>query len=253
MPEYAPYEIEGQERPAQVVVICDHATNTVPDFVNGGDLGIGPTDMARHIAYDVGALGVSRRLAEHLDAPLIYSNFSRLVIDPNRGEDDPTLVMQLYDGSIIPANRKISRTEKNKRLEKCYHPYHKALESTLAGYDNPVILSIHTFTKQLNGYEQRPWHVGVLYSHDERLSKPLLTELNTHQDLNIGANQPYSGHLKGDTMDAHALQHGRIHALIEIRNDLIETVENQHKWADKLAPIFASAIKTTQKDEADYG
>ncbi len=250
MPDYAPYQIEGQDRSSQVVLICDHAANTIPDFVNGSDLGITPTDMARHIAYDVGALGVSKRLAEHLDAPLIYSNFSRLVIDPNRGEDDPTLVMQLYDGSIIPANRKISQTDKNTRLEKCYRPYHKALETVLAQRDNPVILSIHTFTKQLNGYGQRPWHVGVLYAHDERLSKPMLAELNTQSDLNIGDNQPYSGHLKNDTMDAHALQHGRIHALIEIRNDLIETTENQRKWADKLAPIFTSAIKTAQDNEA---
>ncbi len=249
MPDYAPYQIEGQDRPAQVVVICDHAANTVPDFVNHGDLGINAADISRHIAYDIGALGVSKRLAEHLDAALIYSNFSRLVIDPNRGEDDPTLVMQLYDGSIIPANRNISDADKNKRLESCYRPYHKALESVLAQRDNPIILSIHTFTKQLNGYGQRPWQVGVLYSHDTRLSKPVLAELKTETDLNIGDNQPYNGHLKGDTMETHALQHGRIHVLIEIRNDLIETTENQHKWADRLAPIFARAIKTAQKNE----
>ena len=250
MPNYAPYQIEGQDRPAQVVVICDHAANTVPDFVNHGDLGISAADISRHIAYDVGALGVSKRLAEYLNAPLIYSNFSRLVIDPNRGEDDPTLVMQLYDGSIIPANRNISEADINKRLEKCYRPYHKALETVLSQRENPIILSIHTFTKQLNGYAGRPWHVGVLYSHDQRLAKPLLSELHAKPELDIGDNQPYSGHLKGDTMETHALQHGRIHALIEIRNDLIETTENQHKWADKLAPIFISAIKTAQDNEA---
>ncbi len=250
MPNYVPYQIEGQDRPSQVVIICDHAANTVPDFVNHGDLGISPADISRHIAYDVGALGVSKRLAELMDAPFIYSNFSRLVIDPNRGEDDPTLVMQLYDGSIIPANRNISEADTNKRLEKCYRPYHKALGSILAQRENPIILSLHTFTKQLNGYAGRPWHVGVLYSHDKRLSKPLLSELHSDPELNIGDNQPYSGHLKGDTMDTHALQHGRIHALIEIRNDLIETTEDQHKWADKLAPVFTSAIKIAQDNEA---
>lgn len=250
MPNYAPYQIEGLNRPAQVVVICDHAANTVPDFVNDGDLGMDPADMARHIAYDVGALGLSKRLAELMNAPLVYSNFSRLVIDPNRGEDDPTMVMQLYDGSIIPANRNISETDKNQRLEKCYRPYHKALETVLSQRDNPIILSIHTFTKQLNGYAGRPWQVGVLYSHDERLSTPMLAELNAQPELCVGDNQPYSGHLKGDTMETHALQPNRIHALIEIRNDLIETTQDQHKWAEKLAPIFTRAIKTAQDNEA---
>jgi predicted N-formylglutamate amidohydrolase len=250
MPDYQSHYVVGQNRSSSAVVICDHATNTVPGFVNDGNLGLSDTDMARHIAYDVGALGVSKKLAELLNAPLVHSNFSRLVIDPNRGEDDPTLVMQLYDGSIIPANRNISQTDINLRMEKCYRPYHAALETVLSERENPVILSIHTFTKQLNGYVERPWHVGVLSSDDKRLSNPLLSELTTHTDLRIGDNQPYSGHLKGDTMEAHALRHGRIHALIEIRNDLIETTDNQHQWAEKLAPICASAIETARKKEA---
>ena len=249
MSAYDPYKIEGEDRSSQVVIICDHATNTVPEFVNRGDLGISATDMARHIAYDVGALGVSKRLAEHLNAPLIYSNFSRLVIDPNRGEDDPTLVMQLYDGTIIPANRNISEDATTLRKERCYRPYHTALEGILSQRTNPIILSIHTFTKQLNGYGPRPWQVGVLYAQDNRMAQPLIKQLQAQSDLCVGDNQPYSGNLKGDTMEYHALRRGRIHALIEIRNDLIETKADQHVWADKLAPILAEAIKTTQKEE----
>ncbi len=102
---YQPFEIIGAERPARWLLACDHAANTVPSFVNGGDLGVTPENMARHIAYDVGAAGLTRALAEALDAPAILSNFSRLVIDPNRGEDDPTLLMKLCDGTIIPGNR----------------------------------------------------------------------------------------------------------------------------------------------------
>ena len=92
--------------------------------------------------------------------------------------------------------------------------------------------------------------MGVLYANDARLSTPMLAELNAQPDLCVGDNQPYSGHLKGDTMETHALQHGRIHALIEVRNDLIETTQDQHKWAQMLAPIFTRAIKTAQKNEA---
>ncbi len=253
MSNETPYHIEGQGRSGRIVVICDHASNLIPNFVNKGDLGLPKTDMNRHIAYDVGALGVSRQLAKLLNAPLVHSNFSRLVIDPNRGEDDPTLVMQLYDGSIIPANRHISQADVKKRLNKCYRPYHAALETVLASRKKPVIISIHTFTKQLNGYATRPWHVGVLYSKDERLSHPLLAELKTHKDLCVGDNQPYSGHLSGDTMDTHALHKNRIHALIEIRNDLVETPDTQNEWAEKLAPIFAEAIKTVENTEGQDG
>jgi len=250
---YQPYTIEGENRPNEAVIICDHATNTVPDFVNDGDLGISKKDMARHIAYDVGALGVSKRLAKKMNAPLIYTNFSRLVIDPNRGEDDPTLVMQLYDGTIIPTNRHITEKAINLRKDLCYRPYHAALETLLAQRENPILLSIHTYTKKLNGYAERPWHVGVLHSEDERLSRPLVPLLQSHSELCVGDNEPYSGHLPGDTMDYHALIPNRIHALIEIRNDLVKTMVNQREWADKLAPIFAEAVKITQAQEARHG
>jgi predicted N-formylglutamate amidohydrolase len=102
------FVVEGEDRPGRWLVTCDHASNRVPDWVNGGDLGIAGADMARHIAWDVGAAGLARALAERLDSPAILSDFSRLVIDPNRGEDDPTLVMRLYDGTIIPANRHLT-------------------------------------------------------------------------------------------------------------------------------------------------
>jgi predicted N-formylglutamate amidohydrolase len=116
----AAFQVEGEDRPGRWLVTCDHATNRVPDDIGGGSLGIGPADMARHIAYDVGALGLTRALAAALDSPAIWSDFSRLVIDPNRGEDDPTLVMKLYDGTIIPANRHVDSRETARRLETLY-------------------------------------------------------------------------------------------------------------------------------------
>ena len=100
----APFHIEGHDRASRWLVTCDHASNRVPDCVNGGDLGLPDEDMNRHIAYDIGAAGLSRVLAREMGAPVILSDFSRLVIDPNRGEHDPTVLMKLYDGSIIPGN-----------------------------------------------------------------------------------------------------------------------------------------------------
>jgi predicted N-formylglutamate amidohydrolase len=239
----APFAIFGQDRPGRWLVTCDHASNRVPLDVGGGSLGIGPADMARHIAYDVGAAGLARALGEALDSPVICSDFSRLVIDPNRGEQDPTLVMKLYDGTIIPANRHVDAAEVERRLATLYRPYHAAYAALAARRPDTVILAIHSFTPCLKGRPPRPWHVGVLYSHlDERLSKPLIARLERESDLCIGDNEPYAGHLPGDAIDQHALQAGRHNTLIELRNDLIADSAAQRHWAARLAPILQATL-----------
>lgn len=235
---YEPFFVYGAERPGRWVITCDHAANTVPPFVNGGDLGLAAEDMARHIAYDIGAAGVSLALGEALNSPVICSNFSRLVIDPNRGLDDPTLLMRLYDGSIIPANRRADDLQT--RIARCYTPYHEALAGLMAR-QGALLLSMHSFTPQLRGRPPRPWHVGVLSSYDRRLSDALLARLAEVADLCVGDNEPYSGHLPGDAVDKHALAHGRPNTLIELRNDLIATPEEQEAWALRLAPLLDAA------------
>lgn len=238
------FRIVGQNRPGRWLVTCDHASNRVPDWVGGGSLGIADADMARHIAWDVGAAGLTHALAEALDSPAILSEFSRLVIDPNRGEDDPTLVMRLYDGTIIPANRHIGAAGIEERLERLYRPYHSAYADIAARRPDTVILAIHTFTPCLKGRPPRPWHVGVLHSHlDNRLSNALIARLHKEPDLCVGDNEPYAGHLPGDAIDRHALATGRHNTLIEVRNDLVGTEAEQRNWAARLAPILTEVLE----------
>lgn len=240
------FHILGEDRPGRWLITVDHATNRVPDWVGGGDLGIAPEDMARHIAYDIGALEVARHLAEALDSPLIWSDFSRLVIDPNRGEDDPTLVMQLYDGTIIPANRHIPAPAIEERLARLHRPYHDALARLAARRTDTVICAIHSFTPCLRGRSPRPWQVGVLHSHlDGRLALPLIAGLRA-AGLCVGDNEPYSGHLCGDSVDRHALDTGRQNVLIELRNDLIANESGQAHWAAVLAPILRDTLKVAE-------
>jgi len=241
--DFHPFEIAGTARPSRWLVTCDHAANTVPPFVAGGDLGLPPDDMHRHIAYDVGAAGLTRALARHLDGPAILSNFSRLVIDPNRGEDDPTLLMKLYDGSVIPANRHADAQERETRLNRLYRPYHHELAMLAARRTDTIIVAIHSFTPQLHGHPPRPWHVGVLFAKDERLARPLLDLLHAEPDLCIGENEPYGGHLPGDSIDRHAIAQGRPNVLIELRSDLIETQAQQQAWGDRLAPLLELAAQ----------
>ena len=238
---YRPFFTEGANRPSRWLVTCDHAANTVPPFVNGGSLGLDSADMARHIAYDPGASKVARALAHALDAPCIMTNFSRLVIDPNRGEDDPTLLMKLYDGSIIPANRYADAVERERRLAEFYRPYDGVLGRMMAPEDT-VLLSIHSFTRQLRGRPPRPWHIGILHAGVNPLASALLDLLRAEGDMIVGENEPYGGHLPGDAIDRHALQRPRPNVLIELRNDLIADHAGQVAWATRLAPILEEAL-----------
>ena len=241
-----PFLIHGKQKNSRWVVTCDHATNRVPEDVCENGLGLSPEDMQRHIAYDIGAAGVSRYLADILDSTAILSNFSRLVIDPNRGEKDPTVLMRLYDGSIIPSNRHADIEEKERRLDRFHRPYHNALAETADRRDDTVIVSIHSFTPQLKGRPRRPWDIGILHSDDGRYSQPLMERLRQEDDLTIGDNEPYSGYLPGDAIDRHGRGPDRPHVLIELRNDLIAYDDGQRLWAERLAPILVETLNKTQ-------
>ncbi|MEM7243352.1 MAG: N-formylglutamate amidohydrolase [Pseudomonadota bacterium] len=235
------HSLIGETRGSRYVILVDHASNRVPDEIANGDLGLPPTDMARHIAYDIGAAAVGQYLGEILDAPVLLSEFSRLVIDPNRAEDDPTLIMQLYDGSIIPGNRSIRDADRAYRIETYHRPYRQAAEALAASKEDPILVAIHSFTPQLKGRPARPWEVGILFAHDRRYSDHLIDVLQGMLNSPVGVNQPYNGALEGDTMDQIALQKSRHHALIELRNDLIETDAGAKKWATTMAEAVKAA------------
>ncbi|MGH1464504.1 MAG: N-formylglutamate amidohydrolase [Cognatishimia sp.] len=242
------FTIYGADRPGRWLITADHATNLVPPEINNGDLGLSPKDMQRHIAYDIGAMGVSLKLGELLNAPVVCSNFSRLVIDPNRGRNDPTLVMRLYDGTIVPANADIDDAEETRRIETYYAPYHAALDEITATRTDPVIVAMHSFSPKLNGRKPRPWEIGILHAvQDTRnFGKHFIARLQQEPDLTVGDNEPYAGHLPGDTIDRLALQKNRLNTLIELRQDLITTENDQHAWARRLAPMLQDALNQSE-------
>lgn len=227
-----------------LLFVCDHASNAVPPEI--GDLGLPAADMARHIAWDVGARGVTLALSDAFDAPAVLSRFSRLVIDPNRGEDDPTLVMKLYDGTIIAGNRHADAAEVARRLDRYHRPYHgavaAALDRAVGMGATPAVIAIHSFTPQLRGRAPRPWHVTVLRNGDDRIADPLLARLRAEDELVVGDDEPYTGYLEGDTMARHGLARGLPHVLIELRNDLIADAEGQQAWAALLARCLADVL-----------
>jgi predicted N-formylglutamate amidohydrolase len=236
---FSPFDLIEGDRGRGLVLVADHARRELPDDYGG--LGLPASEFERHIAYDIGVEAVTRELAAQTGAPAVFANFSRLLIDPNRGEDDPTLIRQLYDGTVVPGNYPMAPEERERRLERFYRPYHAAVAALIASVAEasgraPFIFSVHSFTPVMQGFI-RPWHVGVLWDSDERAPKPLIEALAADKSLVVGDNEPYDGALRGDTMFRHAIVHGFAHALIEIRQDLIADQAGALAWAGRLAPI----------------
>lgn len=239
-----PVEIIEGAFDSGLILLCDHASNAVPPDL--GDLGLPAAQFQRHIAYDIGAASVTRELARRLNAPAILTAFSRLIIDPNRGRDDPTLVMRLSDGAIVPRNRHVDEREVARRIARFYDPYDAAIGAMIDGAFRsgiePAIVSTHSFTPFWRGWP-RPWHVGILWDADGRLALPLIEGLRRDTALVVGDNEPYDGALAGDTMDRHATRRGLASALIEIRQDLIADAAGAHVWAKRFADLLQPLLE----------
>jgi predicted N-formylglutamate amidohydrolase len=244
----APFRRIDGDWKSGVLLLCDHAENTIPPAY--GTLGLTPEDLGRHIAYDIGAAGVTEHLARALHAPALLTQYSRLLIDPNRGRDDPTLIMQLSDGRIVPGNAVLDDAEIEARIERYYAPYHRAIDrdidGAIAAGKPPVLLAIHSFTRAWKSVP-RPWHVAVLWDKDPRIACALLRELATIPDITVGDNVPYSGQLKGDTLYQHGTLRGLAHALIEVRQDLILGPEGQAEWGERLASVVRTVLATADR------
>lgn len=233
------YIAEGDESRG-LVLVADHARRDLPDSY--GSLGLLAAQFDRHIAYDIGVEGLTRRLAALLDVPAVMGGFSRLLIDPNRGEDDPTMIMRLSDGAIIPGNNPMDAAEREKRLNEFYRPFHNHVSAKIedvrkASGKAPLVISIHSFTPFWKT-RARPWHAGILWDSDPRAVVPLLEELRRDPALIVGDNEPYDGALRNDTMFRHCIVPGYAHALIEVRQDLIGEDAGVESWALRLAPIL---------------
>jgi predicted N-formylglutamate amidohydrolase len=242
---FEPLRIIGADRIglSPFLLVCDHASNALPEAY--GTLGLPASEFERHIAWDPGAALLVEALAGRLNAPAVLSCFSRLLIDPNRGTDDPTLVMRLSDGTVIPGNRDVTDVEIAARIAAFHDPYHRAIddaiERALASGIAPALLSIHTFTPVWRG-EPRPWHAGILWDRDDRLARLFLDGLRADPDLVVGDNEPYHGALINDCMHRHGTSRGLAHVLIEVRNDLLANAEGVAQWRDRIAGVLEAAM-----------
>lgn len=225
------------------VILCDHACNRIPEKL--GRLGLPDSDIARHIGWDIGALGTSLLLSAALDAPLVYQNYSRLVIDCNRQSFAPSSIPAQSEATEIPGNIGLSSLERQARYDEILVPYHARIVALLdarAARGLPTCLILmHSFTPIFLG-EARPWQVGVLFDRMPEFSRTVMALLAEDKTLTVGENEPYA---VGDETDyavpVHAYPRQLPYVELEIRQDLIASEEGQQDWSSRLARVLPAA------------
>lgn len=241
----APFEVVNPDGSAPILFVADHANRAIPRHM--GRLGVDPSVLDKHVAWDIGSGPVARLLAERFDAPAVLSGYSRLLVDCNRQLYDPTAFIRVSDGIAIPGNLNLSEDEKWLRVRSFYWPYHNAVSEQLVRFRmrgvTPAFISIHSCTPVFNRVV-RPWHFGIIWDQDARLAQPLIRRLAANEGVCVGDNEPYSGRHPHDfTVDFHAEPHGLPHVGIETRQDLIGDPEGIRHWGgllyDALAEILA--------------
>ncbi len=232
-----PFRLLRPHAPSPFVFFCDHASNFIPPELH--NLGLPASELERHIAWDIGAAGVTEALSEIFDAPAILCNTSRLVIDCNRQPAAPGRIPEISDGTLIPGNLNLSQTARMNRIERWFDPYHDAGEAILLDRESralpTIVVSIHSMTPSLAG-QPRPWEIALSSHLDRTLTDPVLAALRRPGDLLVGDNQPYDLDPAVDyTIPFHALRRGLPHLQVEFRQDRITSPAAHRPWALRLA------------------
>ncbi len=233
----APFELYNAQAQRPLLIVSDHASARVPQKL--GNLGLAPEHFEKHIAFDIGADAITRRLADRLGVRAVIAGYSRLVIDLNRQPGDPDSTPAISDNINVPGNFDIAEAEAAARIDEIYTPYHAAIDREIAAlwklHDAPpALFSIHSFTPSMNGHD-RFWDIGVLWNKDPRMAGSLIKSLSAWDGLHIGDNEPYSGSDTAHTIDRHGTTAGLATCAIEVRQDHCATPEEASHWADILA------------------
>ena len=242
---YFDFKKENSSR-EEILFICDHSSNQIPNSYN--NLGLDKKNISSHIAFDIGSRLLTIQLTKQLKACCFVSNFSRLLIDPNRKLKDDDLILEESFGTKVPGNSKIKKEEKNKRINKFYTKYHTSLNKVinkLALKKKINLISIHSFTQKYKTFN-RPNEIGLLWNNDISLLVPMLKYLNS-LNINVGNNYPYSGHLYNHTLDFHSEKKKLPNLSIEIRNDLICNQKGINKWTSILKKSFETILESRRK------
>ncbi len=236
-----PYIIVGEPVAGGILIVGDHASNRVPDDIQ---LGLDTVSLQRHIAWDIGVQPVAALMAQQAGFAAILGGVSRLVVDLNRYAHEDTVIPHSSDGIQILANG-LSELDRQARLDQYYTPYHHALSGLIAKTRPSLLLSLHSFTPQLESKreEVRPWEIGVLYNEDDRAARIAIPNLRD-AGLNVGDQLPYSGKLLNATMNTHGEGNNLAYLGIEMRQDMVADNAGQARFAALLADLCTNVSET---------
>jgi predicted N-formylglutamate amidohydrolase len=235
--------VEQPEGTSDFVFACDHGSMRLPRAL--GTLGLSQTELGSHIAWDIGAGGVARMLAQRLDATLVSQNYSRLVIDCNRQQAASDSIPVRGEWVDISGNEHLGSADIETRRTEIFAPYHEALTTILdqrkADRRRTLLVAVHSFTPTYLNIS-RPWSIGVMYGQDARMGAVLVKLLRRDDRLKVGDNEPYPVAEDNDyTLPVHGQSRGLVHVGIEIRQDLIADEIAQKSWAGRLASLLKQA------------
>lgn len=229
---------------SEIVLVCEHASNRMPHSLN--NLGLGQETVDSHAAWDPGAEAVALLLSQSLDAPLVNARFSRLVYDLNRPPEHPEAMRSISEVHHIPGNENLSDEDARARVNAIYKPFCAevalALDKSISQHRNPVLVTIHTFNPVYHG-KKRDVELGILHDDDTRLADQMLLEAAEQTTMVTRRNEPY-GPADGvaHTMRLHAIPTGVLNVMLEIRNDLVATPEQQSSVARDIEHILRAAL-----------
>ncbi len=237
------FTVENERGMSTFFITADHGGRRLPKML--GNLGLPEAERRRHIAWDIGASAVARRLGKGLDAFTIHQTYSRLVIDCNRDPAVESSIVTVSESTEIPGNKNLSAAERAARANEILWPYHgrivNALDERKAADRPTVLIAMHSFTPVFKGVS-RPWHVGVLYNRDPRFAHIMKSLFEAEGDLVVGDNEPYAvGDASDYTIPVHGERRGLPHVEFEIRQDLIAEEAGQRAWADRLIRLLPEA------------
>jgi predicted N-formylglutamate amidohydrolase len=240
--EPGPYEIIRRNGRSELVLVCDHASNRVPAQLN--NLGLDQQQLASHIGWDPGAALLARELSARLDAPLVLSNYSRLVIDCNRPPTQADSIPATSAGIGIPGNADISPQQAQARRQTLFEPYQAAISELLdsRGQQKTYFLSIHSFTPSLAGID-RPWTIGVCYRKDVAWAKRWLAGLRESISDPVGDNEPYRvGALTDYAIPVQGEGRGIPSIMLEVRQDTLLNSAAVSKWCEVIAQCWLKTL-----------
>ncbi|MFK0276609.1 N-formylglutamate amidohydrolase [Ensifer sp. NPDC090286] len=242
--ELPPYAVFNPDGTSPILLLCEHASNRMPRAL--GDMGLPLHERQRHIAWDIGAMALAQHLSLSLDAPLFFTNYSRLVIDCNRPLSAPSMIPEVSETTEILANRSLSDEERQQRIDTLFTPFANAVSRRLDRLEGegkrPFVVGIHSFTPVYFG-KPRPWQAGILYRDAVDFAGALIRELASERELTIGDNEPYNIHPDEDyTVPVHADARGLPGVLVEVRHDLIDTHAGVAAWGERLTRCLKASI-----------